>query len=398
MKPFVSNAFPTVGVEQELHLISPQSADLVSDCDHVIDALEDPWRSAASHELFYSVLEMRSPVCRTAAELEEAVCRDRRAAAEACGRVGCRPVAAGTHPFARWTGQQIVRSDHYRWVEEEAVFLARRLLAFGLHVHVGVASAEAAIYAMNELPRWLYPLLALSVNSPFLEGRLTGLASTRAHLFDSMPRTNPAPRFADFQELVAFHDKLKAAGDIMAPGDLWWSVRPQPPLGTVEVRILDLPTDVRRLGTLGAIVQALVATYQDRFQAGEPPAEIRREYFEQNHWQAMRRGLDGKIIEPATGEVLPMREQIERMLEFAAPKSRELQSQSQLAFAREMLTAGSESQQQVERWEALGQDLVQLELEIADRTVPELPEPQEIRRDSQDARLIPPKHSGSCGV
>ena len=373
MKPFVSNPFPTLGVEQEFHLVSPQSADLVSRCDDVMRLLEDEYQKAACHELFYSVLEMRSPVCRTAAELENRVLRDRQAVAKACEKAGCRLAAAGSHPFARWTEQQVVESEHYRWVVEEAAYPARRLLAFGLHVHVGVQSAEAAIYAMNELLRWLYPLLALSANSPFLDGRRTGLASTRAHLFGGMPRTGPAPRFANFAELVAFHDRLMATGDIMAPGDLWWSVRPQPPLGTVEVRILDLPTDARRLGALAAIVQALIATYQDRFHDGLPPTVIRPEYLEQNHWQAMRHGLGGKIIEPVTGEVLPMREQVERMLEFGAAKSGELQSQPQLAFARQMLTAGTESSWQLDRWEALGGDLVRLELEIADRSVAQLP-------------------------
>lgn len=369
MKPFVPNKFPTLGVEQELHLISPQSADLVSCCDEVMQLLPEELREAACHELFYSLLETQSPVCRTATELEDIVRRDRRAVAKACERAGCRMAAAGSHPFARWTEQQIVQSDHYRWVAKETVYLVRRLLAFGLHVHVGVSSAEAAIYVMNEVLRWLYPLLALSANSPFLEGRPTGLASTRAHLFGSMPRTGPAPPFASFSELVELYDKLIATGDVTAPGQLWWSVRPQPPLGTVEIRIMDLPTDVRRLGALAAIYQALVATYQDQFQAGVPPTAIRREYLDENRWQAMRRGLDGKIIEPVTGEVLPMRAQIERMLEFAAPKSRQLESEPQLAFARGMLTAGTEAQWQVSRWEALGRDLVQLELEIADRTV-----------------------------
>lgn len=371
MKPFVSNPFPTVGVEQEFHLISPATADLVPCCDEVMRLLEGEWKEAATYELFSSVLEMRGPVCRTAQEVEEHVRRDRRAVAAACERAGCRVAAAGSHPFARWTEQQVVRSDHYRWVEQEAVWMARRLLAFGLHVHVGVGSAEAAIYVMNEILRWLYPLLALSANSPFLEGHLTGLASTRAHLFACMPRTHPAPRFSSFADLVEFHDKLMETGDIMAPGDLWWSVRPQPPLGTVEIRIPDLPTDVRRLGAVTAIVQALVATYQDQFRAGVPPTDVKREYLEQNHWQAMRRGLAGKIIEPVTGDVLPMREQVDRMLAFAAPKAQALGSEQQFAFAREMMAAGTEAEWQVTRWEALGRDLVRLELEIADRTLGE---------------------------
>ncbi len=147
---------------------------------------------------------------------------------------------------------------------------------------------------------------------------------------------------------------------------------PFPTLGVeqeLHLIITDLPTDVRRLGALSAMVQALVATYQDRFQSGESATEMRREYLEQNHWQAMRRALDGRIIEPATGEVLAMREQVERMLRFAAPKCRQLGSEPQLAFAHEILAAGTESEWQVARWEALQRDLVRVELEIADRTL-----------------------------
>jgi len=124
------------------------------------------------------------------------------------------------------------------------------------------------------------------------------------------------------------------------------------------------PAEEKATGAKAMLAAGLLAD-------GRPPTEIRREYLQQNHWQAMRRGLDGRIIEPATGEVLPMREQIDRMLEFVAPKSRELQSAGQFAFAREMLRAGTEAQWQVERWEAFGRDLVRLELEIADRTTAE---------------------------
>jgi len=369
MKPFVSNPFPTLGIEQEFHLIAPQGADLVPRYDEVMRRLDPGLRAAMCHELFYSVMEMRSPVCRSASELEDHVRADRQSLAQACAQAGCRLVAAASHPFARWTEQTIVQSDHYRWVAQEAVYLARRLLAFGLHVHVGVRTVETAFYVMNELQQWLYPLLALSANSPFLEGRPTGLDSTRAHLFDSMPRTNLPPSLSSFGDLELLYDKLVQTGEVASPGELWWSIRPQPPLGTVEIRILDLPTDVRRIGALTALIQALVATYQDRFQAGMPRSAMKREYLEQNHWQAMRHGLDGKVLDPSTGDVLPMRQQIERLLEFITPKAREVNSESQLVAARDILKTGNEAQWQIKRWRELDHDLIRLEHEIADRTV-----------------------------
>jgi len=369
MKTFVPNEFPTLGVEQEFHLISPENADLVSRCDEVMQRLPAPQQKAACHELFYSALELRSPVCRTAAEVAEAVRLDRQEAARACAEVGCKLVASGSHPFARWRDQKVVEEEHYQWVVEAVGLPVRQFLAFGLHVHVGVRSDAAVIYVMNEMARWLYPLLALSANSPFLSGDDTRLASARAHLFGGMPRAQPAPPFTDFEQLVAFHDKLRETGEITTPGDLWWPVRPQPPLGTIEVRIFDLPTDARRLVALAAIVQALVAEYQDRFEAGVPRADVGREYLQQNRWQAMRYGLDGKIVEPVTGDVLPMREQVARMLDVAAPKSHELDSTDQLTYARDVLTAGTEAQWQIERWRQLDGDLVRLELELAEKTL-----------------------------
>jgi carboxylate-amine ligase len=369
VKPFVPNAAPTLGVEQEFHLVDPATGDMVGACDAVMGALEGRLREAACYELFDAVLEIRSPVCRTAAALEETVRADRRALATACAGAGARLAAAASHPFADWRRQRVIDSAHYRWVMEHHGDIAQRLLSFGLHVHVGVQTAACAIYVQNEFRRWLYPLLALSANSPFFEGRRTGLASTRAHLFRAMPRTGTAPVFADFAELEAFYDALRAAGDVTAPGELWWMVRVQPPLGTVEVRVFDLPTEPRRVAVLAALTQALVATYQDRFFAGVPQADLKPHYLEQNHWKAMRYGLDGDILDPETGAVLPMRQQIENLLTFARPKAEELDAAAYLDAARAILAGGTESTWQVERAAALGGDLKALELEIVERTV-----------------------------
>jgi carboxylate-amine ligase len=278
-------------------------------------------------------------------------------------------VAAASHPFADWRKQPVVRDPHYQWVLREHGYLLQRLLSFGLHVHVGMRSAEAALYAMAEFRRWLYPLLALSANSPFYEGHRSGLASTRAHLFGSMPRTGLPPAFTTFAELEDFYEKLLAAGDLKKPGDLWWSIRPQPPLGTIEVRSYDLPTDVGRLAVLAAITQAAMATYQDRYFDGTRRSDLKREYLEQNRWKAMRYGLDANILEPETGEVLSVKGQLHRLLDFIAPKTEEIRSSTYLDRARDMISEGSEADRQVRTWESMDRDLRRLELDIALRTI-----------------------------
>lgn len=177
------------------------------------------------------------------------------------------------------------------------------------------------------------------------------------------------PFFADFTEMESFCRKLIAAGDITRPGDLWWVLRPQPPLGTVELRVFDLPTDVRRLCAFAAITQATLAFYQDRYLQGIQPSNPKTELLEQNRWKAMRFGLDCDIIEPVTGEVISMRSRLERLLDMIAPKAEELNSLEHLNFAREMLDLGNEAQWQLKTCESLNDDLIALEFEIAKRTL-----------------------------
>lgn len=369
MRAFVENDYPTVGIEQEFHIVDEKTGEMVACVDEVIANLDENLQNSVCHELYLSVVEHQSPVCRRVDELLEEVVAVRRILAQACEKVGARLAAAGSHPFSDWRALSIVPNEHYQWVVEECVYVARRMIAFGLHVHVGMQNEQSAMHVVYEMRRWAYPLLALSANSPYFDGRATGLASTRTHLFGSMPRANMPPEFTGLAELDDFYKKLIAAGDVTSPGDLWWSIRPQPPLGTVELRALDLPTDVRRLGAITAIVQAAMAFYQDRFNQGEPRSRLNSAYLEQNRWKAMRHGLTGKIIEPETGEVLPMREQLERLLDMVGPKAEELGSTPHIEFAREMLEAGTEAEWQIRTCEELGGDLRALELEIARRTL-----------------------------
>ena len=373
MKAFVHNAFPTVGAEQEFHLIDANTGELAPDIDSVLDAVDADLRDSVVPELFHAVLECKSPVCESVDELLVHLGDARRKLARACEKVGVKLAAAGSHPFAAWQSLTPVDTGHYRWVMEQCVYLSQRLLSFGLHVHVGAESEETAMYALNEMRRWAYPLMALSANSPYFEGRQTGLASTRAHIFGSLPRTKMIPCFRDLADLEAFFDKLREAGDVTQPSDLWWIVRPQPPLGTVEVRAFDMPTDVYRVAAFAAVVQAAVAFYQDRFRTGHPQSVLHDAYLDENHWKAMRFGLDGDIIEPETGEVLSMRRHLGRLLDLIQPKAAELGSAGYIDYLRQVLREGNtETVWQTQTCRELNNDLVRLEFEIAKKTLEDL--------------------------
>ena len=369
MRPFASNAYPTIGVEEEFHLIDPTTAELSPAVDDVMAALDESLRPRICRELFTCVIEANSLPARTVGELVADVEATRRRIAAACEAAGVLLVAAGTHPFSDWREQRFVDSEHYLWVRDGFGAAARRMLGFGLHIHVGLRGPDEALYVMHEMRRWTYPLLALGANSPYLDGEDAGFASARTHVFNAMPRTLLPPDFADFGQLEDVYAKLVASGDIMRPGDLWWALRPQPPLGTLEIRSIDLPTDTRRIGALAAVYQAAAAGYQDRFAAGAPRSVLNDEYLGQNRWRAMRDGLGATIIEPETGEIVTMVDQLSRLLDLAETKADQLGGAEYLAFARQMLVEGTEADAQRALFARLNGDLRKLELDTARRTV-----------------------------
>ena len=364
---FKGNPYPTVGIEQEFHLIDPGSAELAPRVDDVVDALPAGLRKRTAHELFFSVLETQSPPFASCRELRDNLREDRRLLAQACRGAGVLLAAAASHPFGDWRKEKFIDEPHYEWVGQECGYIARRLLSYGLHVHVGMRSADAAIYVINEFRRWLFPIMALSANSPYFEGQDTGLATVRSHLMSSMPRAGMPSYFKDLNAIGTYYRKFLETGDIESPGSLWWHLRPQPPLGTAELRMLDLPTDTARCAVIAAIVQNLMAYLQDAFEAGEPVSDLDRIYLEQNQWRAMRHGLDTKIVDPKTGEVLELREQLERLFEEMSAKAGELGNGEFLDQAREYLHQPTEARQQRD-YVAAGHSLRELELWIADRT------------------------------
>lgn len=369
MTPFTSNPYPTVGVEQEFHLIDTRTAELAPRIYELLDRLDDEFKKRIAVELMQCNIEHKSLVFRTVDEMIENAADARIHIDGVCRDMGMRIAAAGSHPFSDWRQIPTITSEHYRWVVNKCQYVSRRMLAFGFHVHVGMKSESHALYAMFEMLRWIYPLLGLSANSPFYENERTGLASTRSHIFGSMPTTQLPPYFESLDELDAQCDRLKTAGYILQPRDLWWVIRPQPPLGTVELRIFDMPTDLCRLAVLTAITQAALAWYQDQYEPGKKPAPLQRIYLEQNRWQAIRYGLDGDIVDPLTEEVISQRNQLHRLLDMIRPKARQLHCAHYLDLAEKMIAEGSEADWQIAHCGSLGGDLKKLQFEIAERTM-----------------------------
>ncbi len=317
----------TVGLEEEFQLLDPLDLGLVQSFEEMRDAAaEDPVLSdSINGELISSEIEIRSG---RGENLGEAIAaqRDRRRQlfALADGR-GVRLGATGTHPWADYREQHIIETEHYQRVEEGLKYVAWRNNTFSLHVHVGITGADRAVQVCDRLRAVAPLLLAISANSPFLDGRESGLHSARTQIFTkSFPRCGIPDEFrtwAAFQDYINF---LQATGSIIEYTQVWWSLRPHFAFGTVEVRICDAQSTAVESEGLASLIVACVAQAARDIDAGVPARSAPRREIEENFWRAIRYGLDGRLIDLERREEYPAAEALERLLQWSAPVREEL--------------------------------------------------------------------------
>jgi glutamate---cysteine ligase / carboxylate-amine ligase len=312
----------TVGLEEEFAILDPQTLSLDHRFEELRDAgAADPVLSEAiAGELIRSEIEIRSGrgdnVADAAARQREARVRLFRLAAER----GALLAATGTHPWSPWQEQQIIDTDHYRRVEEGLRYVAWRNNTFSLHVHVGVRGPDRAVRVCDRLRPVLPELLAVSANSPFLDGRHSGLHTARTQIFTkSFPRCGIPDHFGGWRAYADYVDFLVRTNSIEEQTQIWWSVRPHHAYGTVELRICDAQTSAADSTALGELIAACVAQaaldHDDGVPFDDPPHRL----LEENFWRAIRYGLDGKLIDLCRAEEYPAAALGDRLLAWTAP-------------------------------------------------------------------------------
>jgi carboxylate-amine ligase len=360
----------TLGVEEEYMLLDGETFDLVQHIDTVLAAVSGHELEARINaELMQSVLEIATPVCRTAADVEAQLRKIRGYVCDVAREQGLRVGSAGTHPFSLFERQRITARDRYRKLVDQLQYVARRELIFGMHVHVAVDDPEKAIQVVNGLLVHLPQLLALSASSPFWRGEPTGLASSRQMVFAAFPRSGPPPRFNDYADYAAVVGQLEKTGCIADYTHIWWDIRPHPRLGTVEIRICDATTSLDDVVALTAYCQALVKHFCEQYARGEEIPSYHRILTTENKWLAARYGLEAPLMDLATGRRnrVPVAQLIRRSLKELLPHARELGSERELEGIREILSRGNGSDRQLRVFNA-NRDIVEVVREIADET------------------------------
>jgi len=324
---FESSTDFTVGLEEEFAIVDPGTLELAHRFEDLYGACQDDelLATAAAGELIDTEIEIRSGRGETFAAAAQMQLEHRARLFSLAADMELALASTGTHPWANYLDQQIIQTDHYRRLAGELRWVAQRNNTWSLHVHVGVAGADRAIAVCDYLRGVLPQLLALSANSPFLDGRDTGLHSVRTEIFTRIfPRCGVPEPFGTFDAYADFIDLLAKTNTIVESTQLWWSVRPHHRFGTVELRICDAQTRGEESLALAGLIAACIAQAAVDHSEGTLATPLRQREVEENLWRAIRHGLDGKMIDFARDAEVPTRAAIDALMEWAAPAAAEI--------------------------------------------------------------------------
>ncbi|MDX1643900.1 MAG: carboxylate-amine ligase, partial [Thermoanaerobaculia bacterium] len=247
----------TIGIEEEYQIIDPETRELQSYIQEFLDKGQIVLEDQIKPEMLQSQVEVGSHICRSIAEARQELVRLRSSVSELAAEHGLRVAAASTHPFSKWTEQRVTEAERYHKHHEAMADVARRMLIFGMHVHIGIEDKELMIDVMDQARYFLPHLLALSTSSPFWHGRDTGMKSYRSIVFENLPRTGPPPEFESWVDYERFVQTLLKTGSIDEPTKIWWDIRPHPRFPTLEFRVYDICTKVDEAICLAALTLAV---------------------------------------------------------------------------------------------------------------------------------------------
>jgi carboxylate-amine ligase len=341
----------TLGIEEEFQIVDPKTRELRS---HVSEFLEEGKMILGEQikpEMIQSMIEVGTGICKNIQEARVDITRLRSIISGLAGKTGLAIVAASTHPFSHWEDQKIYDDERYSLLVQELQNVARSLLIFGLHVHVGVADLDRRIHIMNAARYFLPHVLALTTSSPFWVGHNTGLKSYRSEVFKQFPRTDIPDHFDSYSSFQRYVDLLVRTGCINDGKKIWWDLRPHPVFPTLEFRICDIPTRVDDTVAIAALFQAIVAKLTKLIDKNLGFRLYRRMLIQENKWRAVRWGIDGKMIDFGKQKEVPTRDLILELLEFIDDVVDELGSRKEIEHIHTILQRRTSAEEQLRVFE-----------------------------------------------
>lgn len=346
----------TLGIEEEFQIVDPNTRELKSHVSEILAEGKLLLGEKIKPEMIQSMIEVGTGVCANIGEAREDISKLRCIISSLAKKKGLEIVAASTHPFSKWSEQQIYEGDRYKLLVDELQMVARSLLIFGLHVHVGVIDPERRIHIMNAARYFLPHILAMTTSSPFWLGFNTGLKSYRSEVFKKFPRTDIPDHFESYQQFQSYVDLLVKMNCIQDGSKVWWDVRPHHLFPTLEFRVCDIPTRVDDTLAVAALFQAIVAKLHVLIDRNLGFRLYHRRLIQENKWRAVRYGLDGKLLDLGKQKEVPVKDLIRELLDFVDDVLDPLDSRKEVEHVHNILERGTSADEQLRVYEESGGD------------------------------------------
>ncbi|MEM7428492.1 MAG: carboxylate-amine ligase [Pseudomonadota bacterium] len=342
----------TLGVEEEYLLVRKDSRDLVRETpEGLMEACSEALPDQVSPEFLQCQIEIGTRVCKTVQEARSQLTHLRGTISDVAGRFGLAPIAASTHPFAKWTDQHHTERPRYDTLAKDLGGVVQRMLICGMHVHVCIEDEDLRIDIHNQLPYFLPHLLALSTSSPFWQGRDTALNSYRLVVFDALPRTGLPPQFGSFGEYERTAGVLVDAGLIEDTTKVWWDLRPSAHFPTLEMRICDVPTRLDDTVSIAALYVCITRMLYRLRLNNQRWRQYANFLIDENRWRAQRYGVSQGMIDFGLGAVVPFADLMDELIELVHEDAEAMGCIDEIEHVRKIVERGSSADRQRRTYE-----------------------------------------------
>jgi glutamate---cysteine ligase / carboxylate-amine ligase len=343
----------SIGIEEEYLLVEQTTRDLVREMPQALfEAAQEALQGQVAREFLKSQIEVGTSVHQTPRQAGAELARLRRTVADLAAEHDLAPIAASTHPFARWSTQEPTERARYQAIAKDLAGVGRRLVICGMHVHVGIEDDELRIDLFNQARYFLPHLLMLSTSSPFAEGEDTGLKSYRLAAYQELPRTGMPGRFEGWYEYLQTVDLLVRSGIIEDASKIWWDIRPSSRFATLEMRVTDVCTLIEDAVCVAALYLCILRMLYRLRRANQTWRTYPLFLLAENRWRAQRYGVDGTLFDLGKGELVAFRDLVDELLVMLGEDAAALGCSTELEHARTILARGTSADRQVKHFQA----------------------------------------------
>ena len=343
-----------IGVEEEYQLIDPKTRELTSYVTELLEEGSLVSENDVKPELLQSQIEIGSNVCDTVEDLEKDLSRLRLLIKKYANKKGLEFIAAGTHPFSHWRNQIVTDKSRYHGFMDSTQYVGKRMLIFGMHVHIGIKNKELRIDVMNQMRYFIPHIMALSSSSPFWQGGDTGFKSFRSIIFEDLPRTGIPEVFTSYKDYESYIKTLIKCNTIDEPTKIWWDIRPHSLYPTLEFRICDCPTRMMDALSIAALIQALVAKLIILRNSNQSWRDYRGSLIHENKWRATKDGINSKLLDLGKIREVSYQKLMMEMLDFVDEVVDQLGSRKYINHIKKILKEGTSADKQIEIFKSSG--------------------------------------------